>query len=69
MARTKKPTLAACLDARPWIDVTGDGEVPPYMMLERIPRPNDGIGPGGMQAVWDGAQETMKSIDEDRSGD
>ena len=28
------------LDARPWIDVTGDGEVPAYMLSEKAPPQN-----------------------------
>ena len=30
----------AWLDARPWIDVTGDGEAPPYMLFEKDQQPN-----------------------------
>ena len=80
----------AWIDARPWTDVTGDGEVPPHMLLEKTPPQNghdigkvfesifksldssghfEGVGPGGMQAVWDGAQETLTRCGEDRSGD
>lgn len=85
-----KVCLQAWLDTRPWIDVTGDGEGPPHMLLEKTPPQNghdigkvfesifksldssghfEGVGPGGMQAVWDGAQETLTRCDEDRSGD
>lgn len=37
MYKTVKP---AWLDARPWIDVTGDGEAPPYMLFEKDQQPN-----------------------------
>lgn len=37
-ARTQQTT--AWLDERPWIDVTGDRVVPPYMLLEKAPPPN-----------------------------
>lgn len=39
-ARLQDPGLASWLDERPWIDVTGDGEIPPYMLLEKTPPQN-----------------------------